>query len=108
MNTGYTVLQKGFEDSPYIRIDHGEEMSFKIPVTWIGISEFDNSLRFEVPTGCGYGIKYLFSIFSNSDDPDLQTITRVCCDTERTFSGWTIFKGIEEMDNGIVVRMKHA
>ena len=109
MNTGYTTLAKGFEDSIYIRIDHGTEMSFKIPVSWIGVSDFDNSLRFEVPAGCGYGIHYLFSVFSNENDPDLQTITRVAYDTEKAFNGWTVFKGIEKMNNGgIVVRMMQA
>ena len=69
-----------------------------IPITWIGISDFDGSLRFETTEA---NMAELFRIFN---DPE-QTIclTRVFDEAEKEFEGFTSFKGIERMSNGCTV-----
>ena len=70
----------------------------EIPINWIGISDFDGSLRFETTEA---NMAELFRIFS---DPE-QTIclTRVFDEAEKDFEGFTFFKGIERMGNGCTV-----
>ena len=68
----------------------------ELPINWIGISDFDGSLRFETTEG---NMAELFRIFN---DPE-QTIclTRVFDEAEKDFEGFTSFKGIERMSNEI-------
>ena len=74
-----------------------------IPITWIGISELDGSLRFETTEP---NMATLFSIFS--DPEHTRTLTRVFDEDRKTFEGFTRFKGIERMATGnIVVRLFH-
>ena len=74
-----------------------------IPITWIGISELDGSLRFETSEP---DMATLFSIFS--DPEHTRTLTRVFDEDRKTFEGFTGFKGIERMGTGnIVVRLLH-
>ena len=83
------------------------------PITWIGISELDGSLRFEVDTSCPSeapdctlhsALSTLFVVFS--DPEHTRTLTRVFDDNRKTFEGFTGFKGIERMGTGnIVVRL---
>ena len=71
------------------------------PINWIGISDLDGSLRFEVIEG---DISILFGIFS--DPEHTQALTRVFDEDRKTFEGFTTLKGIERMATGnIVVRM---
>ena len=73
----------------------------ELPITWIGISELDGSLRFETTET---NMATLFSIFS--DPEHTRTLTRVFDEDRRTFAGYTGFKGIEKMMSGnIVVRL---
>ena len=73
----------------------------ELPITWIGISELDGSLRFETTET---NMAILFSIFS--DPEHTKTLTRVFDEDRRTFEGYTGFKGIERMGTGnIVVRL---
>ena len=75
----------------------------EFPITWIGISELDGSLRFETTET---NMAILFSIFS--DPEHTRTLTRVFDEDRRTFEGYTGFKGIERMGTGnIVVRLYH-
>ena len=73
----------------------------KFPISWIGISDFDGSLRFEVLSD---DMQTLYNIFINTEFT--KTLTRVFDGDEKTFEGYTAFKGIERMGTGtIVVRL---
>ena len=71
------------------------------PLEWIGISDFDGSLRFETSES---DLNRLYSVFT--DSAHTMTLTRVFDEDRRVFSGFTFFKGIERMASGnIVVRL---
>ena len=69
-----------------------------IPITWIGISDFDGSLRFETTEA---DMPELFRIFN--DPKHTASLTRVFDEAEKDFEGFTFFKGIERMGNGCTV-----
>ena len=69
-----------------------------LPVNWIGVSDFDGSLRFETPET---DLVTLFTVFS--DPAHTITITRIFDEDEKTFSGFTAFKGLERMGTGTTV-----
>ena len=71
---------------------------FTLPITWIGVSDFDGSLRFETPET---DLATLFSVFS--DSAHTITLTRIFDEDEKTFSGFTAFKGLERMGTGTTV-----
>ena len=71
---------------------------FTLPINWIGISDFDGSLRFETPET---DLAKLFSVFS--DPNQTATLTRIFDEDEKTFSGFTAFKGLEKMGTGSTV-----
>ncbi len=74
---------------------------YEIPITWIGISDFDGSLRFETTET---NMAELFMIFTDPEHTIL--LTRVFDETGRDYEGFTSFKGIERMGNGnTVVRL---
>ena len=71
------------------------------PISWIGISDFDGSLRFEVLSN---DMDVLYRIFTDTEETE--TLTRVFDGDEKTFEGYSVFKGIEQMQPGcIVVRL---
>ena len=70
----------------------------EIPITWIGISDFDGSLRFETTET---KLAELFMIFN--DPEHTICLTRVFDEAEKDFEGYTFFKGIERMGNGCTV-----
>ena len=70
----------------------------EIPITWIGISDFDGSLRFETTET---NLAELFMIFN--DPEHTICLTRVFDEAEKEFEGFTFFKGIERMGNGCTV-----
>ena len=70
----------------------------EIPITWIGISDFDGSLRFETTET---NLAELFMIFN--DPQHTNCLTRVFDEAEKDFEGFTFFKGIERMGNGCTV-----
>ena len=70
----------------------------EIPITWIGISDFDGSLRFETTEA---DMPELFRIFN--DPQHTICLTRVFDEAEKSFEGFTSFKGIERMGNGCTV-----
>ncbi len=73
----------------------------ELPISWIGISDFDGSLRFEVLSD---DMDVLYRIFT--DPEQTKTLTRIFDGDEKSFEGYTVFKGIERMGTGnIVVRM---
>ena len=72
--------------------------NYIISVNWIGISDFDGSLRFETPET---DLATLFSVFS--DPKHTAALTRVFDEDEKTFSGFTAFKGLERMGTGTTV-----
>ena len=69
-----------------------------LPVNWIGVSDFDGSLRFETPET---DLVTLFTVFS--DPAHTITLTRIFDEDEKTFSGFTAFKGLERMGTGTTV-----
>ena len=71
---------------------------FTLPINWIGISDFDGSLRFETPET---DLAMLFSVFS--DPEHTAVLTRIFDEDEKTFSGFTAFKGLERMGTGTTV-----
>ena len=71
---------------------------FTLPVNWIGVSDFDGSLRFETPET---DLATLFSVFS--DPSHTSALTRVFDEDEKTFIGFTDLKGIERMGTGTTV-----
>ena len=73
------------------------------PIEWIGISDFDGSLRFETTET---DMPTLFVIFN--DPEHTRCLTRVFDEDRRSFEGFTVFKGIERMATGnIVIRLMH-
>ena len=75
--------------------------NYELPITWIGISDFDGSLRFETTET---NMAELFMIFN--DPEHTKKLTRVFDEVERDFDGFTFFKGLELMGNGnVVVRL---
>ena len=82
-----------------LTIETAQRTSF--PITWIGISELDGSLRFETSEP---NMATLFSVFS--DPEHTRILTRVFDEDKKTFEGYTSFKGIERMGSGnIVIRL---
>ena len=74
-----------------------------LPIEWIGISDFDGSLRFETPEN---DLPALFALFHDAEETAV--LTRVYDEDEKTFTGFTVFKGIERMASGnTVVRLNH-
>lgn len=71
---------------------------FEISITWIGISDFDGSLRFETTET---DMAKLFGIFN--DPEHTIKLTRIFDEVGRDFDGFTFFKGLELMGNGCVV-----
>ena len=72
--------------------------NYTIPVNWIGVSDFDGSLRFETTET---DLATLFSVFS--DPSHISALTRIFDEDEKTFTGFTDFKGIERMGTGTTV-----
>ena len=72
--------------------------NYTIPLSWIGVSDFDGSLRFETPET---DLAMLFSVFSDPDQTS--ALTRIFDEDEKTFSGFTAFKGLERMGTGTTV-----
>ena len=70
----------------------------EISINWIGISDFDGSLRFETSET---NLAELFRIFN--DPEHTICLTRVFDEAEKDFEGFTSFKGIERMGNGCTV-----
>ena len=70
------------------------------PIEWVGISDFDGCLRFEVPDAAA-GMAELFAAFT--DPAETETLTRVFVEDRRVFTGYTVFKGIDCKPTGSVV-----
>lgn len=73
------------------------------PIAWIGVSELDGSLRFEV-TG-DQNMFELVTVFIRPEET--QTLTRIFDEDEKEFSGFTVFKGVDKKfgDGGIVIAL---
>ena len=69
-----------------------------LPLSWIGISDFDGSLRFETTE---QDLPALFALFNNPAHTSV--LTRVFDEDKKTFEGFTTFKGIERMATGNTV-----
>ena len=69
-----------------IRTAKGREL----PILWIGVADIDGSLHFEVVDN---DIEALFNIFR--DPEETEVITRIYDGVEKTFTGFTRFKGID-------------
>ena len=69
---------------------------YTLPVNWIGVCDYDRSLRFETPST---DLAVLFQVFS--DPGQTSVITRILNTAgdidEREYNGFTVFKGIELM-----------
>ena len=72
--------------------------NYELPITWIGVSDFDGSLRFETTET---NMAELFMIFN--DPAHTVKLTRVFDEVGRDYDGYTFFKGLELMGNGCVV-----
>ena len=72
--------------------------NYEIPITWIGVSDFDGSLRFETTET---DMAELFEVF-NDPEHTIELI-RVFDEVGRAYEGFTSFKGIERMGNGNTV-----
>ena len=82
-----------------LTIETAQGMS--LPITWIGISELDGSLRFETSEP---NMATLFSIFS--DPEHTRILTRVFDENETVFEGYTDLFRIERMPSGIVIGLR--
>ena len=72
-----------------------------LPIEWIGVSDFDGSLRFETTET---DMPRLFALFS--DPSETKVLTRIYDEDEKAYTGFTAFKGIERMASGnTVVRL---
>lgn len=72
-----------------------------LPIEWIGVSDFDGSLRFETTET---DMPRLFTIFN--DKEETAVLTRIYDEDEKAYIGFTAFKGIERMASGnTVVRL---
>lgn len=69
-----------------LRLADGTEME----IAWIGVSELDGSLRFEVING---DMLTLVSLFYNPKNTAV--LTRVFDEDKKTFEGFTTFKGVD-------------
>ena len=74
-----------------------------LPIEWIGVSDFDGSLRFETTET---DMPRLFTIFN--DKEETAVLTRIYDEDEKAYIGFTAFKGIEHMASGntVVRRMR--
>lgn len=82
-----------------LRTETGKEY----PIAWIGVSELDGSLRFEVT-----GEQNMFELVTVFIRPEeTQTLTRIFDEDEKEFSGFTVFKGVDKKfgDGGIVIAL---
>ena len=73
-------------------------------IAWIGVSELDGALRFEVT-----GDVNMFELISVMIRPEeTETLTRIWDNDEKAFTGFTDFKGVDKKfgDGGIVVALK--
>ena len=73
------------------------------PIAWIGVSELDGSLRFEVT-----GEQNMFELVTVFIRPEeTHTLTRIFDEDEKEFSGFTVFKGVDKKfgDGGIVIAL---
>ena len=70
----------------------------QLPVSWLGVSDLDGSLRFEVTEG---ELKELFSLFS--DPEETAELTHRYDEKEIVYRGFTRFKGIERLPAGSTV-----
>ena len=72
-----------------------------LPISWIGVSDFDGSLRFETTET---DMPRIFTIFN--DKEETAVLTRIYDEDEKAYAGFTAFKGIERMASGnTVVRL---
>ena len=72
-----------------------------LPIEWIGVSDFDGSLRFETSET---DMPKLFALFN--DPAETAVLTRIYDEDEKTYTGFTAVKGIERMASGnTVVRL---
>ncbi len=72
-----------------------------LPIEWIGVSDFDGSLRFETTET---DMPRIFTIFN--DKEETAVLTRIYDEDEKAYTGFTAFKGIERMASGnTVVRL---
>ena len=72
-----------------------------LPIEWIGVSDFDGSLRFETTET---DMPRLFAIFNDKEETSV--LTRIYDEDEKAYTGFTAFKGIERMASGnMVVRL---
>lgn len=71
-------------------------------IGWIGVSELDGSLRFEV---MGANMFELITVFIRPEET--ATLTRIFDEDEKVFDGFTVFKGVDQKfgDGGIVVAL---
>ncbi len=69
-------------------------------IEWIGISDFDGCLRFEIIDAAD-NMAELFATFT--DPNETETLTRVFDEDERVFTGFTGFKGMDLKASGNVV-----
>lgn len=70
-------------------------------IEWIGVANIDGVLRFSVINA---EVSELVSIFTVPEN--CTTITRVFDEDERTFTGYTTFRGVQiNYDNSIIVSL---
>lgn len=95
------MKKKGKEKQMFVETAMGN----RYPINWIGESDLDNTLRFEIDNEYGqYGLKELFDVFFNP--AHTQELTQIYDGTRRCYSGYSRFKGIEQSENkSVVVRL---
>lgn len=62
------------------------------PIDWIGVSSFDDQLRFELVDGADY-IREAFEVFSNPEQT--KTLVRHCFEDDRKFEDFIKFTGMD-------------
>lgn len=69
-------------------------------VKWCALSTFDNALRFEVVNS---PIANILSVVMNPEETE--TLTCVFDEDETVFTGYTQFKGVEQMRGSVIVSL---
>lgn len=69
-------------------------------VKWCGVSAFDNALRFEVVNNT---MTNILSTFMNP--AETETLTYMFDENETVYTGYTQFKGVDQMRGSVIVSL---
>ena len=71
---------------------------YTVPIVWIGVADYDGSLRFETTE------TDLVALISAFSDPEhTAVLTRIFDEVEKNYAGFTSFRSMERMPAGTTV-----